>query len=146
MLLKKFKTFYSLSHSVKWLFFKAMAMSLVVKSTFLFRPFKRILSWLGKANVECANVPNPESEVIRANLKTAMFLCTKYALWKTECYSQAVTCKLLLNQYRIPSTIYIGFYKDIKGKYKGHAWLRSYDKFMTGGTESERFTVQSYFS
>ena len=64
-----------------------------------------------------------------------MILCNKYTLWKTECYTQAITAKILLNRKDIDGTIYIGFKKDQNGKYLGHAWLRSFDRIITGNID-----------
>jgi hypothetical protein len=143
---KKLKTFSSLSGRIKWLLFKAIIISAIVKITLVFRPFKKVLNWLGKINIESDKTSNPESIIIRTDIKTTMMLCNKYTFWKTECYTQALTCKLLLKKYNLPSTLYIGFYKDEVGNYKGHAWLRSYDMILVGGSELDMFTVQSFFT
>lgn len=145
-LFKKIETFTSLCYTIKWLFFKAIIFSLIAKITLVFRPFKKVSGWLGKINVESPQGSNPESVRIRTDIKTAMMLSNKYTFWKTECYTQALTCKLLLKKYNLPSTIYIGFYKDEAGKYKGHAWLRSYDMVLTGNKDITKFKVQSFFS
>lgn len=143
---KKLKTFTSLSSRVKWLLLKAIIISGIVKITLVFRPFNKVLNWLGKINMESDISPHPESLILRTDVKTAIGLCDKYTLWKTECYTRALTCKLLLKHFNLPSTIYIGFYKDEKGNYNGHAWLRSYDMILTGASEKDKFVVQSYFS
>jgi hypothetical protein len=143
---KKLKTFISLSGRVKWLLIKAIFISAIVKITLLFRPFIKVLNWLGKINIESVYTAHPKSLQIRADVKTAIFLCNKYTFWKTECYTQALTAKLLLRKFHLPSTIYIGFYKDENGKYNGHAWLRSYDMIISGGQEMSKFSIQSYFS
>ena len=109
-------------------------------------PFKLVLKWLGKINTESDNYAHLQSLIIRKEIKTAVTLCDKYVFWKTECYTQALTGKLLLKKYHLPSTIYIGFYKDEQGSYKGHAWLRSYDMIVTGNKEINKFIVQSFFT
>jgi hypothetical protein len=145
-LFKKLKTFLSLSARVKWLLLKAIIISGIVKVTLVFRPFKKVLKWLGKPNIESENISHPESVLTRTEIKTAIGLCNRYTFWKTECYTQALTCKLLLKQYNLPSTIYIGFNKDEADNYKGHAWLRCYDMILTGGSEMDKYTVQSFFT
>jgi hypothetical protein len=145
-LFKKLKTFLSLSGRTKWLLFQAIFISGIVKITLLVRPFKKVLNWLGKINIETDKRSHPQSLVIRTEVKTAIVLCNKYTFWQTECYTQALTGKILLKKYNIPSTIYIGFYKDEDGNYKGHAWLRSFDMVLTGDKEINKFTVQSFFT
>jgi hypothetical protein len=69
-----------------------------------------------------------------------------YTLWKTECYTRALTAKIILNRHGLPGTIYIGFRKDASGRYFGHAWLRSYDRVITGGEEMHEFNVHSCYT
>ncbi len=146
MLSKKFKTFLALSGTTKWLICKAVVISAFVKFALSFLPFKVVLKWLGKINVESDENSNPDSIETRTNIKTAIEICKRYTFWKNKCFTLAVTCKLLLTKYNLPSTVYIGFYKDEAGKYKGHAWLRSYDMILTGDNEINKFTIQSFFS
>ena len=112
----------------------------------MLRPFKNVLKWLGEINVESDSQPDPGSLIVRKEIKTVMEICNKYAIWKTGCYSQAITGKLLLKRYKLPSTIYIGFYKDSGSNYKGHAWIRSYDLILTGEKDKDMFQIQSFFS
>ena len=146
LVLKKLKTFFSLSFNTKWLLCKAIILSLIVKIVLVLFPFKLVLNWLGKINVESEKKADPLSEIIRTEIKTALALCNRYTFWKTECYTLSLTGKLLLKRYSLPSTIYIGFYKNEDGTYKGHAWLRSYDMIMAGDKEIDKFTVQSFFT
>ncbi|MBA3674350.1 MAG: lasso peptide biosynthesis B2 protein [Chitinophagaceae bacterium] len=135
-----------LSGRVKWLLLKAIFISAFVKIALSFFSFKIILNWLGKIKVESDTGAHPLSLTIRKEIKTAVMLCDKYVFWKTECYTRALTAKLLLKPYHLPSTVYIGFYKDEAGEYNGHAWLRSYDMILTGNKEIEKYTVQSFFT
>jgi hypothetical protein len=120
--------------------------SAVVKITLSFLPFKYVLKWLGKVNVESESGPNIQTSEIRQDLKVAIRLCDRYVFWKTECYTQSLTGKILLKQLGIQSTIYVGFFKSSKGLYKAHAWLRSYDSFVTGYLEKDEFEIQYYFT
>jgi hypothetical protein len=131
---------------VRWLLFKAIFISAIVKITLSFLPFKYVLKWLGKINVESEVASHIQSVSIRKDIQIAIAICGRYVFWKTECYTQALTAKLLLNQYHLPSTVYIGFYKDEAGEYKGHAWLRSYDIIITGGKKIDKYIVQSFFT
>ncbi len=142
----KFSTFWQLSTLTKKLFFKAVIISAIVKITLVFFPFKIVLKWLGKQNVESDTAPNSNSAYLRAELKRALTLCERYTFWKTECYTMALTGKLILKSCNLPSTLYIGFRKGEKGTFEGHAWLRSYDTILVGGIESAEFKVQYFFS
>ena len=143
---RKLSTFWQLSRRTKKLFFKAVLISVVVKITLVFLPFKIVLKWLGKLNEESAAEAHPDSSEIRTELKRALAMCEKYTFWKTECYTVAITGKLILKGYNLPSTLYIGFNKNEGRVYKGHAWLRSYDMILTGGNSINQFKVQSFFT
>ena len=143
---RKLNTFWKLSHRTKILFFKAVFISAFVKFALVFLPFRVVLKWLGRINSESDLIINQEFEDIRNDIKRALALCERYTFWKTECYTLALTGKLLLKNYRIPSTLYIGFRKSEIGKYEGHAWLRSYDTVIAGEVISYQFEVQSFFT
>jgi hypothetical protein len=143
---KKIKSFISIHKEVKLLFFKAYLLSALVKFGLIFLPFKVVLNRQGKINSETPDTTDDFSLTFRKNVKSAMRLCDKYTLWKTECYTQALTAKILLNRNNIPGTIYIGFKKDENGKYEGHAWLRSYDMIITGGEKIDNYIVHSFYS
>ena len=143
---RKLYTFWNLSFRIKKLFFKAVFVSAIVKFTLVFLPFKIVLKWLGKKNIESPKDIHPDSEFIRSEIKRALALCDRHTFWKTECYTLALTGKIILKIYNISSTLYIGFCKNEKGIFEGHAWLRSYDTILVGGIESDKFKVQSFFT
>ena len=145
-LLKKIHSFSSTAKAVKILFFKAYFLSGLVKFTLIFLPFKKVLRWKGKVNVESPTHPDEASLSFRKSLQSAMLLCDKYTIWKTECYTRALTAKILLNNHGLPATIYIGFGKNTNGEYKGHAWLRSYDRVITGGEEMNNFAIHTFYT
>lgn len=145
MLLRRLKNICSLPRRLKWLLMKAVILSGIVKITLAFFPFKYVLRWLGEANVESSKESHFGSIAIRTEVKTAIQLCNKYVFWKTECYTQAITAKLLLKYYHLSSTVYIGFNKNETGYYEGHAWLRCFDTIITGGVNHEKYQVQSFF-
>ncbi|MDB5110536.1 MAG: stage sporulation protein [Mucilaginibacter sp.] len=130
----------------KLLFAEALVTSACVRFTLSFLPFKIVKGWLGKTNTR------PDIELSPAQLlqikKTyhMLKLCDKYAFWKTECYTLALTGKILLRRRDIPSTLYIGWKKD-NGKYEGHAWLKTAnDAVISGNMDLTQFQVNAYFS
>jgi hypothetical protein len=52
--------------------------------------------------------------------------------WNMECYTQALTAKIILKKYSIPTILLIGFRKDDTGKVQGHAWLKYDQQIITG--------------
>jgi Transglutaminase-like superfamily len=145
-MIKKVKSFSTASREVKVLFLKAYFLSALVRFSLVFLSFRKILDWQGQVNVESPNTTDEASLGFRKSLQSAIRLCDKYTLWSTECYTRALTGKILLRQYGLPGTIYIGFTKKSNGSYAGHAWLRSFDRIITGGEEMYQFTVHSFYS
>ncbi len=145
-MIKKVKSFSNSPREVKVLFLKAYFLSALVRFSLVFMPFKKILAWQGQVNVESPNTEDEGSLSFRKSLQAAIRLCDKYTLWSTECYTRALTGKILLRHHGLPGTIYIGFNKKSNGSYAGHAWLRSFDRIITGGEEMNDFTVHSFYS
>ena len=145
-LVRKLHTFWKLSRRTRVLFFKAVFISAIVKFALVFLPFRVVLKWLGKINSESDLNINQECEDIRIDIKRALALCEKYTFWKTECYTMALTGKLLLRFNNCPSTVYIGFYKNEKGVFEGHAWLKSCNNTVFGESDQFKFTVQACFT
>lgn len=143
---RKIKSFLNVSGEVRRLFFKAYFLSALVKLTLVFMPFSRVLKWQGAVNSESPQGPDISSAGFRKSLQSAIQMCDKYTLWKTECYTQALTAKILLNRQGIAGTIYIGFKKTEKGEYKGHAWLRSYDRIITGNIDLPSYSIHSFYT
>ncbi len=145
-LYSKLQSFSRTDREVKFLFIRAYFLSAIVKFTLVFLTFKKILKWQGDANIESPLHADQDSLKYRKSIQSAIRLCDKYTFWKTECYTQALTAKILLKRKRIPSTVYIGFLKNNEGTYEGHAWLRSYDMIITGAVEKNLFHVHSFYS
>jgi len=145
LVFKKINSFIKWPFNKKTLFVEALFTSAWVKLTLKFFPFNRVLNWLGTVNEESELTPNIETLQFRKQLNNILLLCNKYALWPTECYTLSLTGKLILKRRKIASTLYIGFLKEESGKYKGHAWLRANDTYISGFNETEGFTLHSLF-
>jgi hypothetical protein len=143
---RKIRSFLQSDPQLKRMFVQAFFLSGLVKFTLVFLSFRKILNWQGAIQQESPQGPDPGTETYRRNLQSAMRLCHLYTPWKTECYTRALTAKILLKKKRIPSTVYIGFRKEPNGTYAGHAWLRSYDRIVTGREEMNGYIVHSYYS
>lgn len=144
----KLISIYKISTSDKRLFFEAVFTSAYVRFTLSFLPFKKVVAWLGQPNKTNTNAAYSSAETIR-RVQQAVRRCNKYTAWKTECYTQALTGKILLRRRNIASTLYIGFMKDEQEqtKYKGHAWLKVNDLFVTGyDPQLQQFQIHSFFS
>lgn len=146
MISRRFRTFIQLPYDVKLLFFFAVLVSAVSRFALSFVPFKKIRPYLGTPGVESVVDSNIEHTAYLKKLKTALTLCKKYTPWKTECYTMALTGKIILNRKKLISTIYIGFRKDVTNEYEGHAWLRCGTIILTGNNNIASYQVQSFFT
>jgi len=142
----KTKTLTALPIKTTLLFIEAFFTSGWVKFCLTIFPFNRVMHWLGTTNTESSIEADNETLVLRRQIKTAIDLCRKYAPWRTECYTMSLTGRIMLKRRKLPSTLYVGFMKDEEGKYKGHAWLRANDIYISGFKESKGFTVNFRFS
>jgi hypothetical protein len=144
--LRRFRTFMQADGELRMLFFRALFLSAFVRFAIVCLPFRKVLSWKGTVNVESPSVPHPDSLPFRRSVQQAIRLSARYAPWRMECYTRALTGRILLRRKGLPGTIYVGFRKLEDGRYAGHAWLRSYDGYITGGEEKDRYTVHTCYS
>lgn len=142
----KLYTLKELSFTTRLLFAEALFTSAWVKISLTLFPFHRIMGWLGTNTAESSSSQQEETLTLRKEIKSALDLCRKYAPWRTECYTMSLTGKLMLRRRGLSSTLYIGFKKDETGIFKGHAWLRANDLYISGFKESIGFTVNFIFS
>lgn len=115
-------------------FIEAIAISVVVRFTLSFLPASFRIWWMGKP-VTADHTPNEVSSELYVELlkvKIAVARCNRYAPWNTECLTQALTAKRMLEKRNITSLLVIGFRKDADGEIAGHAWLKVGDNFITG--------------
>lgn len=145
-ILAKLLSVYRIPASEKWIFLEAVCTSAYVRFSLSFLPFKKVTNWLGKANT-VQNYNHPLSVETIKIVQQAIRRCNNYTPWKTECYTQALTGKILLQRRSISSTLFIGFMKDEQAKYKGHAWLKVDEFFVTGyNSQLAQFQVHAFFS
>lgn len=116
------------------LFTEAIITSAYVKIILKFLPFRIALKRLGSPvskNNEIVFLTDEDLVAIK-KIQHAVRRCNKYSFWQTECYTQALTGKILLQRRHIKSVVHIGFKKNATSKYEGHAWLTVGDIYITG--------------
>ena len=145
-ILRKLKTFHGSSKGLKWLFLRAFFLSAVVKFTLRYLPYRCRLRWMGLPNNETGTIGDDSLQQQRTLVKQALGWCKIYSPWNTECYTMAITGKILLRQIGIDSTLYIGFRKKEDQSMEGHAWLRSGNVMITGGEIAPLFSVHTYYT
>ena len=108
--------------------------SAIVRFTLSFLSPTIRLRWMGKA-VESVNESDEISLVnkqLAARVKVAVTRVDRYVPWGTECYTQALTAKLMLRKRNVSTVLVVGFRKDEAGEIQGHAWLKIGPYYITG--------------
>ena len=72
-------------------------------------------------------------------VKWSVAVMSRYTLWNSNCFAQALAAYNMLIRRGIPSTLYFGLAKEAEGKMIAHAWLMYGDTVITGGREKKRF-------
>lgn len=92
------------------------------------------LRWMGEplTNPPPVVVLSPIQLILISRVQLAVARVHRYVPWNTECYTQALTAKYLLQKRGIPSLLTIGFKKDESGEVQGHAWLTINEWVVTG--------------
>lgn len=79
------------------------------------------------------------------DIEISMIRASKYALFTSKCYDQALATTFMLKRHRISSTIYFGLHKEDE-QLLAHAWVRCGDKIVSGKLGYERFTPIAWFA
>ncbi len=93
------------------------------------------------------NVPENTAVVIELKkISEVLKVASKYTIWQSVCFEQAVAAMKMLERRNIESTIYFGTGRDEKGNFVAHAWLRSGPFIITGGEVKDQFTIVSTYA
>jgi len=146
ILIRKINSFYSIPVATKWLFVESLITSAYVKCALLFLPFRVVAGWLGQGSAGHVEAGARAEDLWIEKVKNAVRLCDKYAPWPTECYTRSLTAKIMLRRRKVASTLFFGFGRDPGGELKGHAWLKSSGRVVTGFCDFSKYEVHSSFS
>ncbi len=108
--------------------------------------FKRLARYFGPQKVETPADAPPEQLAAARRIAWAISRVSPYTPWKSNCFPQALTAKILLRWRGIPSTLYLGAaFAEDKSKLEAHAWLRCGPLYVTGGKGDEKFGTVGVF-
>lgn len=131
------------------LFAEAVVLSAIVRFTLSFLNSSLRLRWMGRAvnNFEENRELPVDQKKIAGLVKVAVSRVVRYVPWGTECHTQALTAKIMLNRRKIATVLTIGFKKEEKGILTGHAWLKFGPYYITGYRQDiDSFVVNGRFS
>jgi hypothetical protein len=138
------RKFFSLTFAEQWLFIKALFLSLIIKLMVKLLPMRWYKTFLEyPVNFNCKN---SASETLINQISIAVNRSSRCAPWKNRCLVDAITAKLLLQQYHVKTTLYLGVSKEGGNNLIAHAWLKYDEKFITGKKGCQKFTVVSSFA
>ena len=120
--------------SAGFLFLEGIFVSAWMRFILSFLPGTYRLRWMGEA---VTDQPSPvellsSQLIVISRVQLAVARVHRYVPWNTECYTQALTAKYLLQKRGIPSILTIGFKKAENGEVHGHAWLAINEWVVTG--------------
>lgn len=64
--------------------------------------------------------------------------------WRSDCFPQALTARLLLRVAGVPHVVTFGLRRDDSGELKAHVWVAAEQVAVTGGTGSRWTGVGSF--
>lgn len=133
-------------------FAEAWLLLAVSRSLIFFRPFRKLLPLLGTSvNQQLAEQTATEQVAEHEFLKQIQYSILRAARrspWRTMCFEQALTARIMLSRRKIKSVIYFGVRKALPGEkaeMAAHAWLICSGVSVTGGKNNEMFAVVGRF-
>ena len=130
----------------KWLLVQVFVLLGVTRLAINVLSFRRLARAFGPHQVETPADAPAEQLVAARRIAWAIHRVSPYTPWKSNCFPQALTAKLLLRRRGIPSTLYLGAaFKEDRSGLEAHAWLRCGPLYVTGGRGHERFGTVGVF-
>ncbi|MGZ8158145.1 MAG: lasso peptide biosynthesis B2 protein [Methylobacter sp.] len=111
-------------------------------------PFRRLAFWLGVHEGIAPWVPlvDSRSETKALSISRVVQMAAKYTPWKSNCFPQALTARILLGFYGVPYSLFFGVNRDAEdAMLNAHAWVASGRVRVTGRTSFDQFTVVGCF-
>jgi hypothetical protein len=142
-------TLRSTVHSLRWadwlMLAEAAAALATARIAILLLPFKVVARRLGTRMRESPSFADDADRPTLRRVSWAIAAVSRRAPWRCKCLEQGVAASGMLRRRRIPSTFYFGVART-DGVVAAHAWVRSGDYYVTGGSEREHFQVVSTFA
>ena len=124
-------------------FMEAWILLHISKLFILFMPFKKIAGKIGKLQVESSKFQINSAKI--NDVEHAIRRASRFSLFKSKCYDQALTGKFMLKRRNLSATIYFGLAKDAQNGLSAHAWVRCGNRIVTGKKGMETFTMIAAF-
>ncbi|WP_166228892.1 lasso peptide biosynthesis B2 protein [Aquirufa beregesia] len=80
------------------------------------------------------------------DVKFSIYAVSKWMPIQLVCRHQAHVAKILLNQYKIPFKLYIGFRQGDDKSIQGHAWTEVQGLQITGFCDPKEYVIHAVYS
>jgi len=136
-----------------WLFIEAWLLLATSRILILWIPFRKLLPLLGRpVSQEEAEMATSDYNMVSYELleiiRISILRACRRSPWRTKCFEQALSARMMLKRRGKISVIYFGLNKNLPGQHEkmtAHAWLKCSGIIVTGGKNNEIFTVVSRF-
>ena len=111
-----------------------MIISAIVRVVIIFFSAAVRLHWMGKPVDHRYQISDPSADQLTTlrTVKLALSRCHRYVPWNTECYTQALTARIMLRRRQIAMLLFVGFKRQEDGPLQGHAWTSCGSYILTG--------------
>ena len=144
--LARLANFVRLGSRRKKLFLEAWFTLSFSRIMIFFMPFRKLANYLGETTNESTNDLSKQELSKVKEIGREIKKASLYTPFRSLCFEQALTVKLMLKKRKIPATIYLGVAKEEDTKLHAHAWTRAGNYIVSGKREKDLFKVVSSFS
>jgi hypothetical protein len=134
------------------LFIEAWIYLAISRLLIVLRPFRKLLPYMGKPIKEEEATKEANQNEAPAYLlqliQVSISRAGKRSPWRTLCYEQALTARMMLRKRKYKSVIYFGLQKNPESEKKNlraHAWLVCSGFNVTGEKYNENYSVVGRF-
>ncbi|WP_084577161.1 lasso peptide biosynthesis B2 protein [Sporomusa malonica] len=140
------RRFLGFSWQEQWICVEAFCLTGVTRLVILLLPFRWMSMVLGKHMQESPIKEGVAEAALAGLIGWGVETVSRYTPWESKCLVQAIVGKMMLRQYGIANTLYLGVGRDAGNSLVAHAWLRCGDTIITGRQGRERFTMVGKFA
>ncbi|MDD4760918.1 MAG: lasso peptide biosynthesis B2 protein [Bacteroidaceae bacterium] len=135
-----------------WLFLESWCFLAIARILIFWIPFRKLLPLLGRQVSQedaemAASAPTASNELLE-RIRISILRASRRSPWRTKCFEQALSVRMMLRRRNIKSVIYFGVsinQPDQPEKMTAHAWLKCSGIVVTGGKNNGSFTVVGRF-
>lgn len=141
--MRRLKKWWHLPFHLKWMLIEVLFLSAYYRMKLLYFPFAKLSDKIGTLGFETEK--EAQNETICMECAWATDVICKRTPWESKCLVRALTAKKLLNQRKLPCTLYMGVLLNQQGDMTAHAWLRCGEIYVSGGNGEGTYTITAVY-